>query len=211
MVKKKKEEDLSTPNVVTVPLQPQYPTPTPEFDPNLTIDQIVMDLKGFGIEDTEEIINLKAGGKIISLRLSNIPNEAEIEALIAAEGLKGHIWISKIKCDILSKSITWINGVSLKDDAGIFVVNPITGIEGHIRPVLRDMIMGWGQETVNVLWRVLMKHCQGIEDRLYESLPDTAVMTEVEKRFLAKAMEEIAEVNREVLKDTVQSIVMAEE
>ena len=198
-------------NIIEITTQPQHPHETPIFDPNLTLDQILSDLKGFGIEDTEEPITLKASGRLISVKLSNLPNETEIEALMAAEGLKGHIWISRIKCDILAKSISWLNGVNLKEDAGIFVTSPITGIEGHIRPVLRDMILGWGQETVNILWRILMKHCQGIEDRLYESLPDASVMTEVERRFLAKAMEEVSEVNREVLKETVQSIVMGEE
>jgi len=212
MVRKKKETNIiAEPKITELKMQEQHPHETPEFDPNLTIDQILADLKGFGIEDTEDTITLKASNKIISLKLTNIPNEAEIEALLSAEGLKGHMWISRIKCEILAKSISWLNGVSLKDDAGIFVINPITGLEGHIRPILRDMIMGWGQEVVATLWKVLMNHCQGIEDRLLESLPESAVMTEVEKRFMAKAIEEIAEVNREVYKESVEAIVMGEE
>jgi hypothetical protein len=66
--------------------------------------------------------------------------------------------------------------------------------------------MGWGQETVNVLWKILMVHCQRIEDRLYESLPDAAIMTDVEKRFFQKALEEIEEINREVVKDSIKEM-----
>ena len=204
MARKKSEKKVEE-ETLKVEILQQFPIPTPIFDPNLTIDQIIADLKGFGIEPTKDTITLKAGEKLISIRLSNIPNEAEIDSLTAAEGLKGHIWISKIKCEVLSRSISWINGVDLKNDSDIFLVNPITGVDGHIRPILRDLIMGWGQEVVNVLWRVLMNHCQGIEDRLFESLPESAVLTEVEKRFMEKALEEITEVNREVYKETVKS------
>ena len=192
--------------------QPSSPIePTPEFNPDLTLDQIIADLKGFGVENTEGIINLRAGGKLISLKLSNIPNEAEIDALTAAEGLKGHLWVARIKCEVLSRAISWINNVDVRDSANFFATSPITGVEGQIQPILRDILMGWGQEVVNVLWKVLMKHCQGIEDRLFESLPESLIMTEVEKRFLAKALEEISEVNREVYKDAVESIIMGKD
>jgi len=182
--------------------------PKPEIV--LTLDQIIADLQGFGIEDTEEMITLKVGGKVINLRLANIPSEAEIQALYSAEELKGHAWVTRIKCEVLSRSISWVNGWSLKDANSIFIVNPMTGVEGNIRPVLRDLIMGWGQETVNVLWKVLMVHCQKIEDRLYESLPDVSVMTDVEKRFFQKALEEIDQINKEILKDTIESAVEME-
>lgn len=177
-------------------------TPVPV---ELTLDQIIADLQGFGIEDTEEMITLKVGGKTINLRLSNIPSEAEIQALYSAEELKGHAWVTRIKCEVLSRSISWINGWSLKNASGLFIVNPMTGVEGNIRPILRDLIMGWGQESVNVLWKILMVHCQKIEDRLYESLPDVSVMTDVEKRFFQKALEEIDQINKEILKDTIES------
>ena len=88
----------------------------------------------------------------------------------------------------------------------MFITNPMTGAEGNIRPILRDLLMGWGQESVNVLWKILMVHCQKIEDRLYESLPDAAIMTDVEKRFFQKALEEIEQVNREVMRDTIEEM-----
>lgn len=169
----------------------------------LTIDQIIADLQGFGLEDTEELISMTVGGKTINLRLSNIPSESEIQALYASEELKGHAWVTRVKCEVLSRAISWVNGVSLKDSASIFIVSPLNGMECNIRPVLRDLIMGWGQESVNVLWKVLMTHCQKIEDRLYESLPDATIMTDVEKRFLQKALEEIEQINKEILKDTI--------
>ena len=187
-----------------------FKTEEPKPEIVLTLDQIIADLQGFGIEDTEEMITLKVGGKVINLRLANIPSEAEIQALYSAEELKGHAWVTRIKCEVLSRSISWVNGWSLKDANSIFIVNPMTGVEGNIRPVLRDLIMGWGQETVNVLWKVLMVHCQKIEDRLYESLPDVSVMTDVEKRFFQKALEEIDQINKEILKDTIESAVEME-
>ena len=51
-----------------------------------------------------------------------------------------------------------------------------------------------------------MVHCQKIEDRLYESLPDSQVMTEVEKRFISQAMQEINDAQREVYKDAIAEI-----
>ena len=187
-----------------VPRVPKEPVVSP--DP-LTINEILADLRGFGIEDTEELISLNIGGKTVSLRLSNIPSEWEVRSLIASEGMKGHAWVIQIKCEILSKAISWINGVSLRDDASMFVLNPITGEEGNIRPVLRDMLRGWGQEAVNVLWKVLMVHCQGLEDRLFKSLPDASIMTEVEKRYMDNAIEELIAINRDALKEQVQAIV----
>ena len=174
-----------------------------EIPQTLSIDDIIAGLQGFGIEDTEELITLTVGGKEVKLRLANIPSEAEIQALYSAEELKGHAWVTRIKCEVLSRSISWINGISLKDSASIFIVNPITGQEGNIRPILRDLLMGWGQEAVNVLWKILMVHCQKIEDRLYESLPEATTMTDVEKRFFQKALEEIEQINREIVKDSI--------
>ena len=174
--------------------------------PALSVDEIIAGLQGFGIEDTEELIKLTVDNKTVSLRLSNIPSEAEIQALYSAEELKGHAWVTRIKCEVLSRAISWINGISLKDANSIFIVNPITGTEGNIRPILRDLLMGWGQESVNVLWKILMVHCQKIEDRLYESLPDATIMTDVEKRFFQKALEEIDQINKEVVKDSIKEM-----
>lgn len=199
MATRKKSKVTEIPELV-VPVEPQ----------NLSIDDIIAGLQGFGIEDTEDLLTLTVGGKTINLRLANIPPEAEIQALYSAEELKGHAWVTRIKCEVLSRSISWINGISLKDSASMFITNPLNGAEGNIRPVLRDLLMGWGQESVNVLWKVLMVHCQKIEDRLYESLPDATIMTDVEKRFFQKALEEIEQVNREVMRDTIEEMVKSD-
>jgi hypothetical protein len=194
---------MATKKAIVKPKKVEEVQPEPV---TLSVDEIIAGLQGFGIEDTEELIKLTVDGKTVSLRLSNIPSEAEIQSLYSAEELKGHAWVTRIKCEVLSRAISWINGISLKDATSIFIVNPITGNEGNIRPILRDLLMGWGQETVNVLWKILMVHCQRIEDRLYESLPDAAIMTDVEKRFFQKALEEIEEINREVVKDSIKEM-----
>lgn len=172
-----------------------------------TLDSIIADLKGFGIEELQEPVTIDAGGKKIQLKLSNIPTEDELSTLLATEELKGHIWISNVKTEVLSRSISWINGMSVKDLKDTIVLDPITGEEMAFRVALRNTIMGWGQEVMNVLWKILMVHCQRIEDRLFESLPDNQIMTEVEKRFLSQAMQEIQEAQQVVYRDAIQDIV----
>lgn len=181
-------------------LQPEV-TPIP-----LTLEQIIADLKGFGVEETSEPISFMASGKQINLKLANIPTEEELETLLAVEEFKGHAWVARVKAEILSHSISWLNGVDLRPLKDTFVIDPITKQESALRVVLRNIIMGWGQEVVNVLWKILMVHCQRIEDRLYESLPDSQVMTEVEKRFINQAMQEINDVQREVYRDAIEEI-----
>ena len=56
-----------------------------------------------------------------------------------------------------------------------------------------------------------MVHCQKIEDRLFESLPDSQVMTEVEKRFIGQALQEIQAAQQEVYKDAIKGIVNPDE
>jgi hypothetical protein len=172
----------------------------------LTLEQIIADLKGFGVEETSEPISFMASGKQVNIKLANIPTEEELETLLAVEEFKGHAWVARVKAEILSHSISWVNGVDLKDIKDTFVVDPTTKQESTLRVVLRNVIMGWGQEVVNVLWKILMVHCQKIEDRLYESLPDSQVMTEVEKRFISQAMQEINDAQREVYKDAIAEI-----
>ena len=62
----------------------------------------------------------------------------------------------------------------------------------------------------DVLWKVLMVHCQRIEDRLFESLPDSQIMTDVEKRFLSQAMEEIQEAQREVYQEAAKELILGD-
>lgn len=179
--------------------------------PQLSLEDIISDLKGFGIEETAELISFGAGGKQIQLRLANIPTEEEIETLLAVEDYKGHAWVSRIKAEILSHSISWVNGLDLRGRKDEFILDPTNGQESTLRVVIRNLIMGWGQEIVNVLWKILMVHCQKIEDRLFESLPDSQVMTEVEKRFIGQALQEIQAAQQEVYKDAIKGIVNPDE
>jgi len=186
---------------VTKPTKAEAPAPL------LSLEEIISDLKGFGIEETSELISFGASGKQIQLRLANIPTEEEIETLLAVEEYKGHAWVSRIKAEILSRAISWVNGIDLKDRKDEFILDPTTHKESTLRVVIRNLIMGWGQEVVNVLWKILMVHCQKIEDRLFESLPDNQVMTEVEKRFIGQALKEIEEAQQTVYKDAIKEIV----
>lgn len=174
-----------------------------EMSQEMTLDQILADLKGFGIVDTEEIITLTVGEKTIRLRISNVPTDAELQALLAAEEYRGHAWITRVRAEMLSRAISWINGVDIKKEENQWVVDPYSGNEKLVQVVLRDMIMGWGQEAVQAFWKILMVHCQRIEDKILDSLPDSAIMTDIEKRFVSRAVEEIEELNRAVLKDTL--------
>jgi hypothetical protein len=185
---------------VTKPTKAEAPAPL------LSLEEIISDLKGFGIEETSELISFGASGKQIQLRLANIPTEEEIETLLAVEEYKGHAWVSRVKAEILSRAISWVNGIDLKGRKDEFVVDPTTNQEMALRVVIRNLIMGWGQEVVNILWKILMVHCQKIEDRLFESLPDSQVMTEVEKRFIGQALQEIQNAQQEVYKEAIKEI-----
>lgn len=159
-----------------------------------SLDEVISGLKGFGIEEFEEILTLQAGNKTVRLRISNIPSEDEMMSMIAVEDAKGYLWVQKVKCEIVSRAISWINGIQirgLEGDARI-VTDPTDGAKRDIQVALRNILVGWGQETLQVLWKVVCVHSQRIEDRLVKSFPDSAIMTEVEKRFLEQAMRDIA-------------------
>jgi hypothetical protein len=183
-----------------------------------SLDDVVAGLQGFGIEDFEEILTLTSAGRTIRIRLSNIATEDEMIALMAVEGQKGYAWSQRIKCEILSRAISWI---ALGDAPGVnlrtlppekrIAVDPKDKQQKDIQVVLRNAIVGWGEELIGVLWKVFMVHAQRIEDRLVKAFPDSAVMTEVEKRFLAQATQEIEDATREQIRDTVAEIFQKEE
>lgn len=179
---------------------------SPQVDEPLTLDQILSSLGGFGIEDTEETINIKSKGKTLQLRLANIPTEEELDTLLSTEEYKGHAWIARVKIEVLARSVSWINGTPVLNKHTEYVIDPVTQKEVTFFVALRTMMMGWGQEVINVLWKILMVHCQKIEDRLLESLPESSVMTEVEKRFLSQAIEEIEEAQRETYKEAAKEL-----
>ena len=49
-----------------------------------------------------------------------------------------------------------------------------------------------------------------MEDRLFESLPDSSVMTDIERRFIEQALQEIGEAQKEVYKDITTQILSEE-
>ena len=182
--------------------------PVQEATPQ-SLDEVILGLKGFGIEEFEEILTLEAGGRVIKLRISNIPTEDEMLSLMAVEGSKGYLWVQKVKVEILSRSISWINGIQIRGLEGAYrnITDPTDGQRRDIQVVLRNILAGWGQEILAVLWKVVCVHCQRIEDRLVQSFPDSAIMTEVEKRFMEQAIREIADQNQNLIKDGFNKLV----
>jgi hypothetical protein len=179
----------------------------------LSVNDILADLKGFGIEDFEDVITMKSGTKQVQLKIANIPTEEERVALLAVEEFKGYAWLQEIKCEILSRSVSWINGINIRALAPEQrrVVDPIDGQQKDIQVVLRGIIKGWGQEFMQCLWKVLMVHSQTIEDRLMESFPDAAVMTEVERRLTERARVEIEAATQSVIEEQVSALFADEE
>jgi hypothetical protein len=184
----------------------------PVDDTPLTLDDVIMGLKGFGLEENEEILTFVASGKTVKVRIANIPTEQEMEALIAVEGYKGYTWIQRVRCEILSRSITWINGMSIRDlpDAQRVVIDPTDGKRKDVQVALRNILMGWGQELLGVLWKILMVHSDKIEKRLKSSFPEADLTTDIERRFFEAALKEVEDTTREVLTDTVAEALDAE-
>jgi len=175
-----------------------------------SLDEVILGLKGFGLEENEEILSFEASGKVVKLRISNIPTDQEMKALLASEAFKGYAWVQRIRCEILSRAVTWVNGISIRDLSGTdrAVTDP-TGKEGEkcdVQVAIRNIFLGWGQEVLQTLWKVLMVHCDKIEKRLQASFPDSTIMTEIERRFFDAALKEIGDANREVIEDTVSKV-----
>jgi len=175
-----------------------------------SMDEVILGLKGFGLEENEEILSFEASGKVVKLRISNIPTDQEMKALLASEAFKGYAWVQRIRCEILSRAVTWVNGISIRDLSGTdrAVTDP-TGKEGEkcdVQVAIRNIFLGWGQEVLQTLWKVLMVHCDKIEKRLQASFPDSTIMTEIERRFFDAALKEIGDANREVIEDTVSKV-----
>lgn len=186
-----------------------------------SLDEVAAGLQGFGIEEFEEILTVRSGNKGMRIRLSNICTDDEMFSLMAVEGEKGYAFIQRIKCEILSRAISWISfgakagndwqwraGISLSSlpAAKRVTTDPKDGQQKDIQVVLRNLIQGWGEELVQVLWKVFMTHAQRIEDRLIEEFPAASTMTAVEERFLAAARKEVEDSTREQIRDTVQEL-----
>jgi hypothetical protein len=183
---------------------------TPVDASPVSIDEIIANLKGFGLSEVEEILTIKCKGRRdLRLKISNIPTSDEMLSIQAVEDFKGYLWIKRVKVEILSRSFSWIDGIDIRALAPDkrFVSDPTD--EGKVRDiqvVLRNLITGWGQEVMEVLWKVLMTHSQNIEDRLKEQFPDSAVMTEVEQRLFEQARKQIEERNQVIIDETVSKL-----
>jgi hypothetical protein len=174
-----------------------------------SLDEIIAGLRGFGIEEFEEILTIKCKGRNLRVKISNIPTTEEMLSIQAVEEFKGYLWIKRVKVELLSRAITWIDGVdilALKPEER-FVTDPTDdGKVRDIQVVLRNVIMGWGQELTEVLWKVLMTHSQNIEDRMKAQFPDSAVITEVEQRLFEQAKKQLDEANKVIIEEQVAKL-----
>jgi len=183
-------------------------TPTVPADAIPSLNDVLADIRSFGIEEFEEILTLTVGGRKLKIKLSNVPTEGDLTSMIAVEGLKDYVFFQEVKIELLSRSITWINGISILHltPAQRLVMDPIDGLKKDIQVVLRGLIKTWGLEVMQVLWKVLMVHSQTIENRLMENFPQAAVITEVERRYTARIEKEILEGTRKAIQAQVEEI-----
>jgi len=184
-------------------------SPAAAAEPPKSLDEVIAGLKGFGVKEFEEILTIKCGGKEVRIRISNIPTTDEMMAVMAADTLKGYLWIKRVKVEILSRAITWVNGVSLRDlpPEKRLVADPTDkGVQRDVQAVLRNIILGWGQEITEILWKVLMTHSQRIEEELGKQFPDNAVMTETERRLFEQARKEIGEAEKVIAMEAVAKL-----
>ncbi len=182
-----------------------------------SLDEVILGLKGFGIEENEEILNFESSGSKVSIRISNIPTDEEVKALLATEEFKGYAWIQRIRCEMLSRAVTWVNGISIRNLASDKrMVTDWTSKEEKkpkvdIQVALRNIFLGWGQEVLLTLWKLLMVHSDKIEKRMQESFPESTMMTGVEQRLYAAALKEIHDASKEVIEDTMVTALGAAE
>lgn len=171
----------------------------------LNINDILSDLKGLGVRELATPLEIETvSGRKVVFTLSNIPTSQEIESLLAAEEFKGHHWMQRIKCEILSRAITTLNGVTLSALEDPYVVDQLHPSNVvHVRSALRDLMLTWGPETLQVVWRVFMNHCQNLEDQLMSSFPESAVITEYERKFYEKTLKLVDDFTREMVADEV--------
>jgi hypothetical protein len=169
--------------------------PASSGDAPQSLDDVVAGLKGFGIEDFEEILTLKSKGKTLRIKVANIPTTEEMVAVQAADEFKGYLWIKRVKVELISRAISWIDGIDIRNlpNEKRFVPDPTDPNRAvrDVQVVLRNTIMTWGQELVESLWKVIMNHSQNIEDRLKAEFPQNALMTEVEARLIERARKQM--------------------
>jgi hypothetical protein len=175
------------------------------------IGEVLADLQGFGIEEFEEVLTISSGTRVLRFKFSNISSEDDLEANLQLEQAKGYDYFQRIKITILSRAISWINGLDLSTLEGParLVNDAKTGEKIDYRVMIRRTITGWGTEVMQVMWKMLMVHMQKIEDRLFESLPDEATMTAVESRYRERIERELDEATKDVLAKRITELVDA--
>lgn len=175
-----------------------------------SVDEIIAGLKGFGVEELEEVITIQSKGKTARLKITNIPTSDEMLSIQAADDLKGYHWVKRVKAEIISRSISWINGIDLRSlpPEKQFVVDPTDPQKAvkPVQPVLRNLILSWGMEVMEILWKVVMTHAQNIEDRMKNQFPSHMVMTEVEQRLFEQAQTQIDQRNQEIIDESLQEL-----
>ena len=198
--------------------EPIVSTPNPDLQPApeetpLSIEDVIAGLRGFGIEENEEILTFNSrNGKKVRLRITNMPTDEEIKSLVTTEEFKGYAWVQRIRVEILSRSISWIDGVDIRAlREQKTVIKDADGVKRDIQVVLRNVIMGWGQELVTTLWKIAMVHSDKIEKRYQSEFPDSTIMTEVERRFMETVMKEIEDSSKAIIEDSVKQLFETEE
>jgi len=173
------------------------PTETQATEAPKSLEDVIAGLKGFGIEEFEEILTIKCKDRNLRLKIANIPTVEEMIAVQAADEFKGYLWIKRVKIELISRAISWIDGVDIRALTADkrYVPDPTDPDKKvrEIQVVLRNIVLGWGQELTEVLWKVLMTHSQNIEDRLKAQFPSSATMTEVELRLFERAKKQMDE------------------
>lgn len=164
---------------------------------------VLEDIKSFGITDTEEIITMTVKGQRVQLRFSNVSDYDDIESQMRSQQLKGFAWVQHMRAEILARATTWINGVDLRTIQ--YAKDPYTGDDRPLVLILADMYRRWGQQATLVLWKCYMVHCQRLEDNLIEQLPDSAIATEVESRFLQRVAEDLQTIGSAAVAETISA------
>ena len=197
---------MSTDN--TQQAQDELESITGVMDIPRSLDDVVAGLRGIGISEFEEILTIKTQDRDVRLRISNVPTSDEMAAVLSAEECKGYHWVKKVKIELISRAISWIDGIDIRNlpTDRRFVKDPTDSQIRDVQVVLRNLILGWGQELVEVLWKVLMTHSQRIEDRFKEEFPQNATMTEVEQRLFAQARQQIEEINQSIIQESVAKL-----
>jgi len=186
-------------------------TVVPEKTPASLAD-VLADLRGFGIEEFEEILTMDISGKKLQIKMSNVPTDQDLIAMLAVEGTKGYVFFQEIKVELLSRAVTWINGVDIGKLQGKdrLVIDRRDGFPKDVQIILREVIKSWGIEIMQVLWKVLMVHSQTIENRLFESFPEAAVLTNTERRYRDRVDKELTEFAQNAIQEQISEMLDTE-